>query len=339
MMKKIFSFLLTASIAVSMLAGCSSNSGTAAQTENQETTEHVINAGEKSYDFDTINVTYVKSPLNVPSIIEKEKGFFADAFSSYGLNVDYSSLTTGPEQTQALASGDIQFLYAVGATSVILAASNDSDIKIVNIYSRSPDAFCLFTNDDSITSPEDLRGKKVAGPKGTILHELLVAYLATAGMTESDIEFYAMDIPSSQAALVAAEVDCALLAGATAYNMEKDGYTVITTGEGLVNATIVTATSNAFYEKNPELVQAFIDAQKTTLAYMEDNYNEIIELTADEVELDADAVKEMYPMYDFSIEISESDIESMKATEKFMRENNMTEKEVDVESLILNLEF
>lgn len=339
MMKKIFSFLLTASIAVSMLAGCSSNSGTAAQTENKETTDHVTNAEEKSYDFDTISVTYVKSPLNVPSIIEKEKGFFADAFSSCGLSVDYSSLTTGPEQTQALASGDIQFLYAVGATSVILAASNDSDIKIVNIYSRSPGAFCLFTNDDSITSPEDLRGKKVAGPKGTILHELLVAYLATAGMTESDIEFYAMDIPSSQAALVAAEVDCALLAGAAAYNMEKDGYTVITTGEGLVNATIVTATSNAFYEKNPELVQAFIGAQKTTLAYMEDNYNEIIEMTADEVELDVDAVKDMYPMYDFSIEISESDIESMKATEKFMRENDMTEKEVDVESLILNLEF
>jgi len=338
-MKKILILFLIGSIAVSTLTGCNGNSSKKNQAGKTETSAHASTSEEKNYNFDTISVTYVKSPLNVPSIIEKEKGFFADAFSSYGLNVSYSNLTTGPEQTQALASGDIQFLYAVGATSVILAASNDSDIKIVNTYSRSPDAFCLFTNNDSITSPEDLRGKKVAGPKGTILHELLIAYLATAGMTENDIEFYAMDIPSSQAALIAKEVDCALLAGATAYNMEKDGYTVITTGEGLVNATIVTATSNTFYEENPELVQAFVDAQKTILTYMEDNYDEIMEITAAEAELDADAVKEMYPMYDFNFKISESDIESMKRTEEFMRVNDMTEKEVDVESLILDLEF
>ena len=40
----------------------------------------------------------------------------------------------------------------------------------------------------------DLKGKKVAGPKGTILHELLVSYLNNAGMTEDDIEFMAMGI-------------------------------------------------------------------------------------------------------------------------------------------------
>ena len=32
----------------------------------------------------------------------------------------------------------------------------------------------------------DLKGKKVAGPKGTILHELLVSYLNNAGMTSSE---------------------------------------------------------------------------------------------------------------------------------------------------------
>ena len=60
----------------------------------------------------TLSVTYVKSPLNVPSIVELDQEIFASVFGPMGYDVQYSDLTTGPEQTQALASGDIQFLNA-----------------------------------------------------------------------------------------------------------------------------------------------------------------------------------------------------------------------------------
>ena len=292
---------------------------------------------ENTYTVDKVQSTYVQSPLNVPSIIEKEKGFLTDSFKEEGIEFGYSNLTTGPEQTQALASGDIQFLNAVGATSVILSASNGADIKIMSMYSRSPEAFMLFTNQDDIQSPKDLAGKKIAGPKGTILHELLINYLATEGLTEKDIDFVQMDIPSAQAALVAKEVDCALLAGPTAYNMIQDGYQVVTDGKGLVDGTIVVATSEDFYKKNPGLVKKFLDVQKETLNYMDKNYEEIMEITAEATEMPLEAVKEMYKMYDFNMEITQSDIDSMEKTMEFMKENNMIENEVDIESLILNV--
>lgn len=187
-MKRILSVLLSAAIAAASLAGCASGG----QSSQPETSQPVSSAAPE-FTVDKIGVTYVKSPLNVPSIVEKEKGIFAKAFEEYGLPVEYSNLTTGPEQTQALASGDIQFLYAVGATSVILSASNGADIKIISTYSRSPEAFRMFAGKDSkIQSAADLKGKKIAGPKGTILHELMVAYLATAGLTEKDVEFVSM---------------------------------------------------------------------------------------------------------------------------------------------------
>lgn len=333
--KKLLSLLLAGCLTISTLAGCSSARDNTADDNAEPAASQT--AEDKEYDFTDITVTYVKSPLNVPSIVEKEQQYFAEFFGEFELGVSYSDLTTGPEQTQALASGDIQFLYAVGATSVILSASNGADIKVLSTYSRSPEAFRLFTADESITSAEDLRGKKVAGPKGTILHELLIAYLATANMTEADIEFYALDIPSSQAALVSGEVDCALLAGPTAYNMEKDGYRIVTTGEGLVDATIVTATSQAFYDANPELVAAFLVAQEKTIAFMDENYEEAMQMTATETELDIEAVKEMYPMYDFDPTIRDSDIEAMKKTAQFMLDNEMIETEVDVDALILSI--
>lgn len=282
-----------------------------------------------------IALTYVKSPLNVPSMVEKEKLIFSNAFSKYNLPIVYSELTTGPEQTQALASGDIQFLYAVGATSVILAKANGSDIKIINTYSRSPQSFVIFSK-NIIKDANDVKGKKVAGPKGTILHELLVTYLNSLGLNESDIQFISMGIPESYAALSSGSVDMALLAGPSAYNTAKEGYNIVTTGENLIEPVVVVATSGIFYNSNKELVDTFINAEKEVLNYMNNNYDEIISISAKETGLKEEAVKEMYTMYDFNIDITDKDIASMKKTEKFMRENKMIETEVNINDLLIN---
>ncbi len=336
-MKRILSIFMCVVMATIVLTACG-NAPQQSQESQSTSSSQEKSQSAPQFTVNKIGVTYVKSPLNVPSIVEKEKGIFTEAFSEYGLPVEYSNLTTGPEQTQALASGDIQFLYAVGATSVILSASNGADIKIISTYSRSPEAFCLFTGKESaIKSAADLKGKKIAGPKGTILHELLVAYLKTAGLTENDVDFLSMGIPDAQAALAGGDVDCALLAGPVAYNMSKDGYRTVTTGKGLVDATIVVATSGAFYEKNPLLVKRFLEAQDKIKAYMAENPDEILEIAAKETELSADAVKEMFPMYDFSTEITDGDIASMKKTEQFMKDNAMIENRVDIDGLILKV--
>lgn len=318
-MKKLTAIILCAAFLALSLTGCSDN------------------VSKDKFTVDKIGVTYVKSPLNVPSMVEKSKGIFAKAFAEYNLPVEYSELTTGPDQTAALASGDIQFLYAVGATSVILSASNGADIKIISMYSRSPEAFMMFSKDESISSPADLKGKTIAGPKGTNLHELLVAYLKQGGLTEKDVNFVSMNIPSALAALEGGSIDVALQAGAGAYNLKKNGWHMITNGKGLIDATIVVATSNDFYEKNPELVKKFLETQKSILDYMDKNYDEIIDISAKETELEPSAVKEMYPMYDFSMEITDLNIESMKKTMDFMLENGMIENKVDIESLILKV--
>lgn len=317
-MKKMISLLLVLTILLS-LTGC----------KNKES---------NGFTVDKIMVTYVTAPLNVPSIVEKEKKMFEEGFSEFKLTVGYSELTAGPDQTAALASGDIQFLNAVGATSVILSAANGADIKIISMYSRSPKAFMMFSKDESLTTPADLAGKTIAGPKGTNLHEMLVAYLKKGGLTIDDVNFINMDIPSSLAALEGGSVDVALQAGAGAYQLKKSGYHMITDGEGLFDANIVVATSNEFYEKNKELVKRFIKVQKSVLEYMENNHDEVIALTADATGLDKEAVEDMYQMYDFDMDITNENIASMQKTVEFMLDNGMIDNSLDIKELILKVE-
>ena len=283
-----------------------------------------------------IVVTYVTSPLNIPSIVEKNHSIFAETMKEVGVeSVSYSEITSGADQTQALASGDIQFLYAVGATSVILSAANDADIKIISMYSRSPKAFCLFSNDDTINSPEDLRGKTVAGPQGTILHELLVAYLATADMTLADISFVNTTIPDAMSAMMGGSVDCALLAGAAAYNTQAGGAHLVTDGEGLVEASICCATTQKFYNEHKDIVDSFLKAQKNVLAFLKENEETALQEAADFLDLDIQAVWDMYDYYNFNMDIMDSDIAAMESTMRFMLNNDMIEKEVDIASLVI----
>ena len=147
MKKRLIGMAMAAILAMTALTGC----GTAEDTSS----------------LDSLTFTYVTSPLNLPSIVEKEEGIFTKAFADDGIEVKYAEITSGADQTQALAAGDVQVLYAVGATSVILSAANDADIKVLNMYSRSPKAFCMYSKDESISSPADLRGKTIAGPVGS----------------------------------------------------------------------------------------------------------------------------------------------------------------------------
>ncbi len=282
-----------------------------------------------------MNVTYVQAPLNIPSIVEKSLGSFAAAYKKFGLTVGYANLTAGPEQTAALASGDIQILNAVGGTSVIIAAANGADVKIISMYSRSPKAFMLLSNDPLLDSPASLKGKTIAGPKGTNLHELLVAYLKTGGMTLNDVQFVNMGIPAALAAFESGAVDAALLAGPAAYNCVKSGKHLVTTGEGLTAALIATATSQKFYDENRELVETFEAAQKGVLDFMKDHRAEAVKMTAEATGLEISAVEEMSEMYDFSPEITARDRTDFEKTQQFLLDNGMIERKIEVEDLFL----
>ena len=316
MKKKVLSLIMAACMAATVLVGCGS-------PKEETHPEKMV-------------FTYVTAPLNVPSVVEKEKDIFEGIFEEMDIDVEYAELTSGADQTQALASGDVQVLYAVGASSVILAAANDADIKVLNMYSRSPKAFCMYAKDENILSPEDLRGKKIAGPAGTNLHELLVSYLATADMTIEDVDYVSMAIPEAKAALDGGSIDVALVAGATAYQAGQQGYHMVADGEGLIDAIIAVAVTEEFYNKYPEVIEKLQNAQEEIAKFMSENEKEALQMVAEELDLEVAAVEEMYALYDFSTEITKEDKAGFQRTADFMFESGMIEQKFNSATLFPN---
>lgn len=284
-----------------------------------------------------INISYVKLPLNVPSIVEKKLELFEKEFGKDQMKVTFPEIMEGPKMTEALAAGSLDFCNALGGTSAILAAANGVDLKIIGVYSRAPKAFTIMSKDPSIQSVADLKGKKVAGPKGTILHQLLLAALDKQGLPADAVTFVNMGIPQGVSALFSDNVNAALVAGPAVPKAVENGAHVITTGEGLLDATIVIAVNNQFLQKHPELVKRYMKVHYDSLQYMKDHPNEVYQLAAEETGISVQDVEKMYSWYDFTPKVTETDLGDLEKTQDFLVTNGLLAQKVDLKSLVADV--
>ena len=280
MNKKLIALGLSVLTALTLLSGCGGEKKEAAKPALKE-----------------LKVTYVKSPLNIPSIVDKHNQTLVKEFGKDKITVTFPEINSGAKQTEALASGSLDVCSALGGTSAILAASNGVDVKVVGIYSRAPKAFNIMVKDPAIKSAADLKGKKVAGPKGTILHQILVA--------DADV-----------------------------LRAQKAGARVLCNGEGLVDATIVIGVSGKLLKEHPEVVKKYLAIHQQNIDFMSKEQDKAYGFTAKETGLKLDEVKIMAPWYDFTTKITDKDIKDLEDTQEFLLKMGMQKKKIDIKSIL-----
>lgn len=282
-----------------------------------------------------INIVYVKAPFNLQNIVMKEKGMLEKAFEKDGVKVNWKTITSGSKQTQAMAGKSIDISAVMNTSSLLMANGVGNKILIATGVSHPADTFAIVGKPGVIQSIKDLKGKKIVGPKGTVLHQLLVAALNKEGMSIKDVEFISMDQPTALAALLAGRVDAALLAASGVIKAEKSGSKVITTAKDLVNVNLVTTVTEDFAKKYPEVLDTVVKVQREALDWIKKNPEEAIGLGAKEHGIDMDDARKLASWSNYYNTLTEKDIEGLQKDQDFLFDNKMMEKKVDVKSLVL----
>ena len=292
---------------------------------------------EETAEKPAISISYVKLPLNVPSIVEKKLALLEKEFSRDNIGITLPEITEGPRMTAALAAGSLNFCSALGGTSAILAAANGLDLKIIGIYSRAPKAFVIMTKNPAIQTVADLKGRTVAGPRGTILQQLLLASLRQQGLPGEAVTFINMSIPQGVTAMLDGKAEAALVAGPAVPKAIDAGARILTTGEGLLAATIVIAVDGKFLQANPAIVRRYMKVHRQSLAYMQEHPAEAYRMAAEETGIPPEDVKAMYDWYDFNPAITESDISDLEKTQDFLLQNRLLTHKVAIRQLIRDM--
>ncbi|WP_113273418.1 ABC transporter substrate-binding protein [Agrobacterium cavarae] len=168
-------------------------------TANAEDAPSTIRFGDVGFGFGT--------PFGVGlQAIADAKGFIADEFKGTPTKVEFTYFTgTGPAINEALSNGQLDFA-SYGAVPNIIGKANGLDTVILASYGGTT-IFGAARPDLDIKSIADLKGKRVAIQKATIIHWGLITALKNAGLSEKDITIVDLKNADQLAAIAAKSVD------------------------------------------------------------------------------------------------------------------------------------
>ncbi len=138
--------------------------------------------------------------------IADAKGFIADEFKGKPTKIEFTYfVNTGPAINEALANDQLDFA-SYGAVPNTIGRANGLATRILSSYG-STTIFAGARAGLPIHSVKDLKGKKIAVQKATIIHWSLINSLKQNGLTEKDVTLVDLKNPDQLAAITAGSVD------------------------------------------------------------------------------------------------------------------------------------
>lgn len=286
-----------------------------------------------------INVSYVKSPFNLQLMVTRKLDLLTREFAKDGIEIVWHDITSGAHQTQAMAARSLDIGGVVGSTSVLLANAGGNPVKIAGGVARPSKTYAVVVPATGAKTFRDLKGKTVAGPKGTVLHQLLAAAAVRDGLTLADVNFVSMDLPKASAALAGGHVDGALLAGALVINAEKAGGGVLVTADGLINPTLVIAVREGFAAEHPDLLARYLKVHKAATAFTRDKTAEAIAIGAAEQGLSIEEATKLHEWAGLTDRLTAEDVEALLQDMAFLIDNGLMREAIDPKASFLPVAF
>jgi sulfonate transport system substrate-binding protein len=282
-----------------------------------------------------VTIAYVKAPFNLQNMVMKERGMLEKAFAKDGVKVEWKTITSGAKQGQAMAAGSVDVSAVMNTASLLMANGAGNPVLVASGVAHPTDTFAIVGRPGASMSVKDLKGKKVAGPRGTVLHQLLVAALLKNGMKADDVEFISMDPGSAMTALTSGRVDAALLAASLIIKAEDAGCKVITTAKGLVDVNLVMTASKKFADQYPEALTTVVKTEREALDWINGNWQEALKIGAKEHNISLKDAEQLAKWSNYYSKVTEKDIKGLEADQKFLLDNKLMNAPVDVKSLVL----
>jgi len=193
----------------------------------------------------------------LPSTVGIANGDFA---KTTGYQIDFRKFNSGADVLTAIASGDVQVGY-VGSSPFAAATSRGVDVKAFHLASISgTDEALVVRNGSGINTVKDLKGKKLAAAPVSTDHYQLLALLKQQGLTEKDVQVFAIPQPEIVAAYNRGDIDGGFVWDPALTELKKNGKVLVTSKEvaekGAPTFSAWVATG-AFAKANPEFLKAY----------------------------------------------------------------------------------
>ena len=238
----------------------------------------------KYYDSnnqDTIEVAYLPTDHSAALLVAKHN----KTYENNGLNVKTIQISTGSNIVDAVASGDVDIGY-VGITPAMQGISKGVPIKVVGSVNMVGSGIVVQPN-STITSPADLKGKKIATPGVSSIQQVLLLYeLQKYNITQEDVNIISINVFNIPSALAAHKVDAYI-----SYEPFVSMAPYRGIGQMLMYSNdiiedhpcCVIIAREDFIEQNPQELDTFLEIHKNSTEYVNTHPNETANILTQEL--------------------------------------------------------
>lgn len=237
-----------------MLTGCVAGEGQAAA--DPASTSGATKGGTLNIDFATYN------PL---SLVIKKEGWLEKALKKQDITVNWVQSAGSNKANEALRSGAIDVGSTAGSAA-LLARSNGSAIKTIDIFSQPEWSAIVVGKDSTITSVKDLKGKQVAATKGTDPYFFLLQALEANGLSANDVTIQNLQHADGWSALQNGSVDAWAGLDPIMANAEKSGAKLIYRNVAFNTYGFLNATES-FVKNKPDVAQTVVNTYEYARAW------------------------------------------------------------------------
>jgi ABC-type nitrate/sulfonate/bicarbonate transport system substrate-binding protein len=260
----------------------------------------------------------------VPLQVAKAKGLF----TAEGIDAEVTVFTTGATATEAFRAGRGDFISAGDLPSaamwktgnVIGIAPMSSDTEIFGIVGKS-----------DISSPKDLRGRKVATRIGSTGEFLLYRYLASGNVAPSEVNIVDLAPPEMVLSLVHGNIDAfAWLAPFTTRAVSTGtNIKLIASAKGLANNRIILSVTKSLRDQKPELVMKALRAIHRAIEVTRTNPEEATQIWAKAVQGDVKQSLPVVRLISYDMKFDDSFINDMNELAKFMTQKGALKQPIN----------
>lgn len=291
----------------------------------------------------TVPIENIGSLFDVPEIRDQ----LDNLGNSYELEVTRNSST--PDTLNQMASGetDMGLLTTVSYASAVQQEAVPGNISMIatDFWDAHPDyyGFTIYSGADSdITSPEDLKGKKLGvNATGTGIHAVYVKKLREVGIDpENGVEFVELGFPAFTSAIKDGRFDVGIFPALFAVQARGEGFTEVYNSQDTWDEeypfAYMVASQNSLDNKS-DAFKAWGEDYSQLVDYIYDNRSKVVSASASHFELPEKLVDAFFlTKQDYFREDFHVDFKRLQATMDEMQTLGFIDSSFDVQEYATN---
>lgn len=208
-----------------------------------------------------------------------------------GYNVTWVLSAGSNKANEGLRSKALD-LGSTAGSAALVARSNGTPIKIVDVYSKPEWTALVVGKNSAINSVADLKGKKIAVTKGTDPYFFLLQALATAGLSPADVEIINLQHADGKTALERGDVDAwSGLDPFMAQTVQQQGSRLLYRNPDF-NSYGVLDVREDFSTAHPDLVQSVVNSYEEARKWAKAHPDELVALLASQARVISSVAQE-----------------------------------------------